>query len=91
MDNQQGLKYNTWNSAQCYVAAGWEGCLGENGYMYTLHPTGQPLEAGGPCILQDSQPLKGHPEPGRLSDILLDSRGYRKPLCIYLNLEPDSC
>ena len=34
MDNQQGLKYNTWNSAQCYVAAGWEGCLGENGYMY---------------------------------------------------------
>ena len=28
------LLYSTWDSAQCYVAAGWEGGLGENGYMY---------------------------------------------------------
>jgi len=37
-------------------------------------------EVQGSCILQDSQPFKEHPEPGRLSDILLDSCGYRKPL-----------
>ena len=30
----QNLLYSTWDSAQCYVAAGWEGGLGENGYMY---------------------------------------------------------
>ena len=28
------LLYNTWNSAQCYVAPGWEGTLRENGYIY---------------------------------------------------------
>ena len=28
------LLYCTWNSAQCYVALGWEGSLRENGYMY---------------------------------------------------------
>ena len=28
------LLYSTWNSAQCYVAAGWEGGLGKNGDMY---------------------------------------------------------
>ena len=28
------LLHNTWNSAQYYVATGWEGNLGENGYMY---------------------------------------------------------
>ena len=26
----------TWNSAQCYVQPGWEGSLGENGYMYVI-------------------------------------------------------
>ena len=28
------LLYSTWNSAQCYVAAGWERGLGKNGDMY---------------------------------------------------------
>ena len=28
------LLYSTEDSAQCYVAAGWEGSLGENGYMH---------------------------------------------------------
>ena len=28
------LQYSTWNSAQCYMQPGWEGSLGENGYMY---------------------------------------------------------
>ena len=28
------LLYSTGNSAQCYVVPGWEGSLGENGYMY---------------------------------------------------------
>lgn len=28
------LLYSTRNSAQCSVAAGWEGSLGESGYMY---------------------------------------------------------
>ena len=28
------LLYSTWNSAQCCVAAGWEGSLGENGSKY---------------------------------------------------------
>ena len=28
------LLYSTWDSAQCYVAGGWEGGWGENGYMY---------------------------------------------------------
>ena len=28
------LLYSTWNSAQYYVAAGWEGGLGKNGDMY---------------------------------------------------------
>ena len=28
------LLYSTGNSTQCYVAAWWEGNLGENGYMY---------------------------------------------------------
>ena len=33
MDNQQGSTvYNTGNSAQCYVATGWAGSLGENVY-----------------------------------------------------------
>ena len=27
------LLYSTGNSAQCYVAAWMEGCLGENGYV----------------------------------------------------------
>ena len=27
------LLYSTWNSAQCYVTAGWERSLGENEYM----------------------------------------------------------
>ena len=31
--NMYILPYNTRNSAQCYVAAGWEGSLGENGRM----------------------------------------------------------
>ena len=30
----EGLLYSPWNSPECYVAAGWEGSLGENGYMY---------------------------------------------------------
>ena len=30
----EGLKYSTGKSAQCYVGAGWEGSLGENGYVY---------------------------------------------------------
>ena len=30
----EDLLYSTWDSAQCYVAAGWEGGLGENGCMY---------------------------------------------------------
>ena len=29
------LLYSTWNSAQCFLAAGWERSLGENGHMYT--------------------------------------------------------
>ena len=33
-DNQQGPTVEQGNSAQCYVAAGWEGSLRENGYMY---------------------------------------------------------
>ena len=28
------LLCGTWNSAQGYVAAGWEGSLGEQGYTY---------------------------------------------------------
>ena len=48
-------------------------------------------EIRGSCVLQDSQPLKECPEPGRLSDIRLGIRGYRKPLWIYLNFEPNSC
>ena len=32
-DNQQEPTYSTGNSAQCYVAAGWEKSLEENGYM----------------------------------------------------------
>ena len=28
------LLYSTWNSAQCYVAPGCEGTLGENEHMY---------------------------------------------------------
>ena len=28
------LLYSTRNSVQCYVAPGWEGHLGENGYLY---------------------------------------------------------
>ena len=28
------LQCSTGDSAQCYVAAGWEGTLGESGYMY---------------------------------------------------------
>ena len=27
------LLYSTWNSARCYVHPGWEGSLGETGYM----------------------------------------------------------
>ena len=26
--------HSTGNSAQCYVQAGWEGSLGEHGYVY---------------------------------------------------------
>ena len=28
------LLNSTWNSAQCYMAAGWEEGLGENAYIY---------------------------------------------------------
>ena len=28
------LLYSTWNSAQCYVASGCEGTLGENEHAY---------------------------------------------------------
>ena len=31
----QDLLYSTGNSAQCYVAAWWEGSLKKNGYMHT--------------------------------------------------------
>ena len=31
MNNQQGPTYNTWNSAQCYVAAWMEGEFGGEG------------------------------------------------------------
>ena len=34
LDNQKDLLYSTWNPAQCYVEPGWEGSLGENGYVY---------------------------------------------------------
>ena len=30
------LLYSTWNSAQCYVAAGWEESLEANGYMVSM-------------------------------------------------------
>ena len=30
----KNLLCSTENSAECYVAAGWERSLGENGYMY---------------------------------------------------------
>ena len=33
IDNQQGLLYSTWNSAQCYVAAWMGGGFGENRYV----------------------------------------------------------
>ena len=31
---KKNLLYNTWNSAQCYVAAWMGEGLGENGYLY---------------------------------------------------------
>ena len=30
----KNLLQSTWNSAQCYMAAGWEEGLGENAYIY---------------------------------------------------------
>ena len=37
------LLYSTVNSVQPYVAAGWEGSLGENGYIYMYGQVPSPL------------------------------------------------
>ena len=36
MASNKDLLYSTWNSAQYYVAAGWEESLEANGYMVSM-------------------------------------------------------